>query len=71
MSLEEIVNRVVLGNRIGVSVLVEGALRWAMFADWVKVAKDGKHGQKPNEKNRLLLESPLFLLSCCLPQECD
>jgi hypothetical protein len=56
--LEEIVNGVVLGNRIGVSVLVEGALRWAIFADWVKVAKDGKQGQKPKEMKKVNLKGP-------------
>jgi uncharacterized oligopeptide transporter (OPT) family protein len=39
MSLGEIGNGVALGIRIGVSVLVEGALGWAMFVDWIKVAK--------------------------------
>ena len=41
-----------LGNRIGVSVLVEGALGWAMFADWVKVTKGGERGEEPKEMKR-------------------
>ena len=56
--MEEIVNRKVLGNRIGVSVLTEGPLRWAMFADWVKEAKDGKCRQKPEEMKMVILKGP-------------
>ena len=52
----------VLGNRIGVSVLVEGALRWAMFANWVKVAKDGECGQKTKEMKKVVLKGPFIPL---------
>ena len=52
MSLKEIGNGVVLGNRIGMSVLVEGALGWAMLDDWVKVTKGGERGEEPKEMKR-------------------
>ena len=46
MSLEEIVNGMSLGNRIGVSVLVEGALGWAMFAGLTKEENAGRNQRK-------------------------
>ena len=47
-----------LGIRIGVFVLVEGALGWEMFVDWIKVAKSGEHMQKPKEMKKVNLKYP-------------
>ena len=52
MSLKEICNGVVLGNRIGMSVLVEGALGWAMLDDWIKLPNDEERGQKQKEMRK-------------------
>ena len=58
--MEEIVNRVALGDRIGVSDLVEGTLSWAMFADCVKVAKGGESRLKPKEMKKVNLKGPFI-----------
>jgi hypothetical protein len=56
--LEKIVNGLSLGNRIGVSVLVDRALGWAMFAGLVKVAKGGECRLKPKEMKKVILKGP-------------
>jgi hypothetical protein len=56
--MEEIVNGMLLGNRFGVSVLVKGALGWAMFAGLVKVAKGGESRLKPKEMKKVILKGP-------------
>ena len=69
--MEEIVNGMSLGNKIRVSVLVAGALGWAMFAGLVKVAKGGESRLKPKEMKKVILKGPIVPLSLILPQECD
>ena len=59
MSLKEIGNGVVLGNRIGMSVLVEGALGWAMLDDWIKVPNGEERGQKQKEMKKSFVFSGL------------
>lgn len=54
--LARIVNGVALGDRIGVSVLGEGGLLWAMFADWIKVAKGKECRQKQKEVRKVNLK---------------
>ena len=56
--MEEIVNRMSLGIRIGVSVLAERALGWAMFAGLVKVAKGVECRLKPKEMKKVILKGP-------------
>jgi hypothetical protein len=60
MSLKEIGNGVVLGNRIGMSVLVEGALGWAMLDDWIKVPNGEERGQKQKEMKKAILKGPFI-----------
>jgi hypothetical protein len=60
MSLKEIGKGVVLGNRIGMSVLVEGALGWAMLDDWIKVPDGEEHGQKQKEMKKAILKGPFI-----------
>ena len=60
MSLKEIGNGVVLGNRIGMSVLVEGALGWAMLDDWIKVPDGEERGQKQKEMKKAILKGPFI-----------
>ena len=50
--MEEIVNGMALENRIGVSVLVEGAFGWAMSADWIKVARGDECRQDQKEMKK-------------------
>jgi uncharacterized oligopeptide transporter (OPT) family protein len=60
MSLKEIGNGVVLGNRIGMSVLVGGALGWAMLDDWIKVPNGEECGQKQKEMEKAILKGPFI-----------
>ena len=66
MSLKEFGNGVALVYRIVVSVLVEGALGWAMFADWIKVASGEERRQKQKEMKNFNLNDPFALfISVC------
>jgi hypothetical protein len=67
LSLEGIVNGVVLGNRNGVSALVEGALGWAMSAARVKMSIGDELRQKEKELKKIVVKG--FFHSFC-PSPC-
>ena len=42
------------------SVLVEGALGWAMLDDWIKVPDGEERGQKQKEMKKAILKGPFI-----------